>query len=151
MGCHVWFYRPMTDAEFQDMKSKAYEHAVRAMQKAVRYKLQSQMEADAFLGELKKSIEKNLPCVYGDSYWYEFGYGWETFDCRLIKGKMYVSANDFHDIGRCIFTYPRKVIYSYKQFKRYVGKKWYTDVSDSDKRKLSEFFRLYPGGCIQFG
>lgn len=148
MGCH--FYRPMTDAEFQDMKSKAYEHAVRVNQWGVNEGLMTQHEFDVLLLEIKKSIEENTPCVYGDSYWYEFGYG-NGLDCHLIKGKLYVSVNDFRDIGRCIFTHPRKVIYSYKQFKRYVGKKWYTDVSDSDKRKLSEFFRLYPGGCIQFG
>lgn len=151
MGCHVWFYRPMTDAEFQDMKSKAYEHAAQTMKKSVHYGWQSQMEADAFLSEFKKSLDKNLPCIYGDSYWYEFGYGCKPLETTLIKGKIYVYVNDFHDIGRCIFTYPRKVIYSYKQFKRYVGKKWYTDVSESDKKKLSEFFQLYPGGCIQFG
>ena len=150
MGCHVWFYRPMTDAEFQNMKSKAYEHAVRVNQWGVDEGWMTQYEFDVLLSEIKRSIEEDVPCVDGNCYWYELGYGWMDFDCRLIKGKMYVSVNDFHDICRCIFTYPRKVIYSYKQFKRYVGKKWYTDVSESDKRKLSEFFRLYPGGCIQF-
>lgn len=152
MGCHTWFFRPMTDEEFANMKSKAYEHAVEIGNKYLEDGCLRDNYFSYFLPNVQKSIKENIPCIEGRFYWYEFGYGWR--DDRLIEcieGKMYVEVDIYFDTARCIYTYPQKVIYSYKQYKKYVGKKWYTDVCDYDKNNLREFFEKYPGGCIEFG
>lgn len=153
MGCHVWFFRPMTDDEFLNMKANAYEHALEIGNKYFNSERFRSDYFDSFLPMVKRSIEENIPCIDSKFYWFELGYGWKNNHilCEYINGKMYVGVEEYFDVARCIYTYPRKKIYSYKQYKRYVGKKWYTEVSDSDKKKLHEFFSKYPGGCIEFG
>lgn len=153
MGCHVWFFRPMTDEEFEKMKAEAYNHALEVGKKCLQDGCLSQNFFSYTLPSLKKSIEENIPCVEEKFYWFELGWGWKDNHTLVecINGKMYVEVDGFFDVARCIYTYPKKKIYSYKQYKRYVGKKWYTDVTDEDKRMLREFFNKYPKGCICFG
>lgn len=152
MSCHTWFFRPMTDDEFENMKANAYQNAFEIGEK---YKNSEYFREDYFdchLSEVKRSIEENVPCISGEFYWFQLAYGWR--DPRLVEyidGKMYVEADGYFDTARCIKTYPKKKIYSYKQYKKYVGKKWYTDVADCDKKLLHDFFKKYPKGVICFG
>ena len=102
--------------------------------------------------DIRKSIQYDIPCVY-EVYWYELGYGWDDendFPCKCIEKKMYVEVPEYTDVGRVIYTYPNKIIHSYKQFKKYTRKKWHS-ISNADKEKIKEFFAKYPGGVITFG
>ena len=65
MGCHTWFWRPLTDQEFIWMK----EYAVTSAEGCFRD------ETDRYLiDSIRKSVETGEACFYGMT-WYEAGYG----------------------------------------------------------------------------
>ena len=151
MGCHVWYYRPMTNTEFQHMKNNAVQDAININNSIIEENLQNEI-ALAPTEDIRKSIQYDIPCVY-EVYWYELGYGWDDendFPCKCIEKKMYVEVPEYTDVGRVIYTYPNKIIHSYKQFKKYTRKKWYS-ISNAEKEQIKEFFAKYPGGVITFG
>lgn len=156
MGCYTWFYRPMTEKEFETMKESAYYHASVASQFDVTLGYITESERQWFLRGMKKSIEMNVPSVYNECYWYELGYGWDKKHnkgfktSRCIENKMYMEVFEFDGECRWIRTYPRKVIHSYKQYKKYLRNKWY-NIPASEKERLKRFFEQYPGGVIVFG
>lgn len=55
----------------------------------------------------------------------------------------------FCDVFR-VYTYPNKVIHSKKELRRYLRKRYF-ELSKEQLREVSNFFRLYPGGVINFG
>lgn len=55
----------------------------------------------------------------------------------------------FHDVFR-IKGYPRKVIHSRRELRRYLGKKYF-ELSKYQLDRVSKFFNMYPGGVIVFG
>lgn len=149
MGCHVWFLRPVTQEEFESARLKTYNSIEDTFKRWVDKGLEDEISASAIVAEIKKSAKNNSPCIYGDMYWYELGYGFD-FYVTIINGKVYTQVEGFHDYGRVVFTYPQKKIYSYKQFKKYTRSKWYK-IPDFEKEKIKEFFHLYKGGVIEFG
>ena len=160
MGCHTWFYRPITDEEFQLMKEYAPTEA---------YNLCGKTESnikiglyDKFLYErILKSINENIPCVYGQ-YWWSLGWGAGNpklskfssdgdFFVNRIRGKenLFVCIPEYGDTFR-VYGYPRCVIHNRRELRRFMRKRYF-ELSEQQLQRISEFFREYSGGVITFG
>lgn len=55
----------------------------------------------------------------------------------------------FHDIFR-VRNYPSKTIYNRHELRRFLRKKYF-ELSEEQLKRVSMFFKLYPGGVISFG
>lgn len=154
MGCHTWFKRPIAPEEFQMMKDYApicIYNLVGDSEKNIRNGTYDK----ALYEFLMKSYNENLPCVYG-YYWWQLGYGGDNpkflngeANVSLIYGKLYVEVPEYWDTFR-VLHYPRKVIGSRKELRRWMGKKYF-ELSDDQLSKISQFFRENLGGVITFG
>lgn len=155
MGCHVWFYRPMTNDELLEMKQNAMSDAADIFLYMLDIGEITRSQFEYKMNEVCHSVETDAKCILNKYSWKELGYGWNPeqhnqASCKYFEGSMYVDVIDYHDCCRCITTYPKKVIHSFKQYKRYVRKKWY-DIPKREKDMLREFFLIYPQGIIAFG
>lgn len=157
MGCHTWFSRPLTNNEFELMKTYApveiydllgdsEENIKNGMYNKILYDL------------LMKSYNENIPCVYGQ-YWWQLGYGGHNPELvygeqnfiHEIRGEngLFIDVMDFFDIFR-IKNYPRKVIHNRRELRKWMRKRYF-DLEDWQLDKISRFFQEYPGGVIHFG
>lgn len=185
MGCHTWFWRPLTDQEFIWMK----EYAVTSAEGCFRD------ETDRYLiDSIRKSVETGEACFYGMT-WYEAGYGAYNpkfiedfgsepyvryiknrdktgrdalyvnvaFYHEFINTKFHMTSEEFyeakpwedenypwfHDCFR-VHNYPSKVIHNKKELRRFLRKDYFK-LTEEQRRRVSKFFELYPGGIITFG
>lgn len=157
MGCHVWFYRPIKDEEFELMKEyciKDAEDFWGDTEKNREFNCVDLSQRDLIV----KSFRENIPCIDG-FYWYQLNYGChnpklgEGFYTYFVEGKLFVECMEFWDLGRCEFgikTYPKKVIHNKRELRKYVGKKYF-NLTNEQNKKLSEFWSKYPGGIMCWG
>lgn len=157
MGCHVWALRPITEKEFQMMKEYAPTSA---------HKLCGNDRVLVKLGMVDQDLERKIiesvntdtPCVDGH-YWWELGWGSTNpelskavngFYTHVVGKKLYVGANEYNDLARIVYTYPRKVIHNRHELRKYYRKKYF-QVPQEELEKLSEFWHNYPNGILTFG
>ena len=147
MGCHTWFSRPITEAEFKLMREYAPIEI---------YNLTLYDDSDSLYKRLMKSYNEDIPCVYG-KYWWQLGYGSRNpelgehnciHEIRGHKG-LFVDIDKYHDIFR-VKHYPSKVIHSRKELRKWM-KKRYFELENWQLEKVLEFFKTYPDGVITFG
>ena len=141
MGCHTWFYRPLTEEEFKDMKKHAPDEIMELLagdnDKILRYLLM-------------KSYKENKPCAYG-KFWWQLGWGAGRLYPTQLKGerRLFVQVCKYHDIFR-VKNYPRKVIHNRRELRRFLRKEYFT-LTQTQLERISEFFQKYKGGVIHFG
>lgn len=147
MGCHTWFYRPMKEYEWEEMKRNApneiYELTGDTSEN-VKFGLYDKNLFDS----LMKSYNENIPCVYG-KYWWQLGYGGLNISEIYGETGLFVEAPEYHDTFR-VYNYPRKVIYSRRGLRRWLRKRYF-ELTEEQLNKISEFFKNNPGGVICFG
>lgn len=157
MGCHTWFYRPLTKNEFELMKEYAptdiYNH-VGNSDENIKLGLYNKTLYEL----LMKSYNENIPCVYGD-YWWQLGYGiknsklayGEDNFVREIRGEsgLFLEVREFIDLFR-VDNYPRKIIHSRRELRKWMKKKYF-DLTEWQLSEISRFFKENPGGIIMFG
>ena len=147
MGCHTWFSRPITEAEFKLIQ----EYAPIEIYNLTLYD-------DSLYRLLMKSYNENTPCVYG-KYWWQLGYGSSNpkllngghnsiHEIRRHKG-LFIDLDEYHDIFR-VKHYPSKVIHNRRELREWMKKKYF-ELEDWQLEKISEFFRENPNGVITFG
>lgn len=178
MGCHTWFYRPLTKDEFKLMK----EYAPTAIKESYEIEISqnSDFEFKHIVNRLLKSIEENIPCVYGH-YWYEFGWGSDSTELGYngiglstfyIENKLYAELSckvscpffntslgcdsskkdcgyGYHDIFR-VKNYPKYVIHNKKELRKRLRKKYFL-LTKEQHELLDKFWKEYPDGIIDFG
>lgn len=176
MGCHTWFSRPITIEEFKLMEEYALEDAEKIFGDTKENRELCPSSIIPYNIELiKRSLETNEACYYGMT-WYEAGFGHNNPELikklgdipyiRIFKNRgqkginsVYIDASlrvefennifKFHDVFR-IHNYPNKVIYNKHELRRFLRKKYF-DLTEEQLKKISIFFKLYPGGVIDFG
>lgn len=138
MGCHTWFYRPITKSEFEQMKENAP------------FEIEKYCSDDKFLhDQLMKSYNENLPCAYG-RFWWQLGWGLpEGVDSKVIDGKLYVGVEEYHDTFR-VKHYPKANCHNKYELRKFMKSRYFT-LTPVQHFKISEFFKKYPGGIINFG
>ena len=165
MGCHTWFWAPFPEEKITDLQRLA------AKSLEDRWKDEKNEEFRKIIGEdrcltkedyefLKNQIEiRNLPVIVDYSMceindfltvidghiYYDLSLGCNEKD----KISFIPIHSYFHDIFR-VTNYPDWTIYSLRYLKRKLGKDWYK-IPEEDRRRVSEFWKLYPGGVITFG
>ena len=155
MGCHTWFSRPITTEEFKLIKEYApieIYNATGDTKENIEMGAYNQHHFDM----LMKSYTENIPCVYGKYYW-QWGYGYKNpellngnayiYEVHRKKG-LFVDIPEYYDTFR-VKNYPRKIIHSRKELRRYLKKAYFT-LSKEQLEKISQFFRVYPDGIISF-
>ena len=148
MGCHTWFYRPVTDEEFE--KARVYA----PIQIEELCGKESEMYDKVLYDTLMKSYIENIPCVYG-LYWWELGYGFDKkvgipYDgIKVVNNKPYGEVEEYWDTFR-VHNYPRKVIYSRHELRKFMKKKYF-ELEQCQLDMISKFFRENKGGIILFG
>lgn len=152
MGCHTWFYRPITEEEFGLMKDYApIEISELVNENSIKIGLYDKTLYDL----LMKSYCKNLPCVYG-YYWWQLEWGGSNpklNGCRIryiskLNG-LYIEVEEYVDTFR-VHNYPTKIIHSRRELRRWMRKRYF-DLSCYQLEKISEFFKNNRGGVITFG
>lgn len=152
MGCHTWFYRPITKEEFELMKDYApIEIGDLLNEENIKIGAYDKSLYDL----LMKSYNENLPCVYG-YYWWQLGWGESnpqlnncyTKYISKLKG-LYVLEEEYCDTFR-VHNYPTKIIHSRRELRRWMRKRYF-DLSCYQLEKVSEFFKNNHGGVIMFG
>lgn len=152
MGCHTWFYRPITEEEFSLMK----DYAPIEISKLVNEENIKIGTYDKTLYDLlMKSYDQNLPCVYG-YYWWQLGWGSSNPKlngcCTKYISKLnglYIEVEEYCDTFR-VHNYPAKIIHSRRELRRWMRKRYF-DLSCYQLEKVSEFFKNNRGGVIMFG
>ena len=133
MGCHTWFYKRLTAKEIERAKTKA----------------------EVIVSECILSNDLNCAKYIADSIdncdykWLLAGYG---FDKGLViqhHNIFYLTVCNYHDIFR-VKNYPKKKLLSYKQLKKWMGRRWY-ELNAEQKDRLRMFWKKYPKGLIKFG
>lgn len=161
MGCHTWFSRPVTEEELEIFKTNAIEDVYNLWGDTEENKESNSVDMDKYL-KVKESVENNT------DYWWKNGYGTRIIDGEneksedvyLRNGVLYLdlskpvypifeNLNRYHDIFR-VKNYPRKVIHSRKELRRWMKKKYF-ELEYWQLEKVSEFFRENPNGIITFG
>lgn len=157
MGCHTWFSRPITEDEFTLMKEYAPIEIYKLTGDS-KENLENGMYDEKLFKMLMRSLEENIPCVYG-MYWWQLGYG--SSNPKLLNGedncihemrrdsRLFVTVKEFTDVFR-VNNYPRKIIHNRKELRKWMGKKYF-DLEEWQLDKISYFFRKYPDGVITFG
>lgn len=75
MGCHTWFYRPITQEEFNWLKEWAVEGAKRYFGDTEENRKYCPSAIDPWtIKMIEKSVETDEACYYGMT-WYEAGFG----------------------------------------------------------------------------
>lgn len=155
MGCHTWFSRPITDEEFKKMKEYAPREIYHLTGNS-QENIENGLYDKSLYNLLMKSYNEDIPCVYG-MYWWQLGYGEGNpdleeipFTCE-IRGydQLFVNVPEYSDLFR-IKNYPKKIITNRKNLRRWMGKRYFT-LTNEQLKKVSQFFREYPGGVITFG
>lgn len=156
MGCHTWFSRPITKEEFTLMKEYAPTEIYNLTGDS-KENIDSGMYEKHLYDLLMKSLNENIPCVYG-KYWWQLGYG--SSNPKLLDGEdnyiheirgnngLFVDVKEFHDVFR-VKNYPLKTIDSRKELRKWMRKKYFK-LEQWQLDKVSEFFRENPGGIITF-
>lgn len=151
MGCHTWFYRPLTNEEFDLMSSYALSD-IEEVTGATEENIKAGMYDESLYDCLIESYRENKPCVYG-KYWWELGYGsigaFGNCSVHCIKGKLYMEIEGYHDTFR-VYNYPKWIIHNRKELRRKMRSKYF-ELSDEQIERISEFFRKYKDGIITFG
>ena len=154
MGCHTWFSRPITEKEFNLMREDAPREIYQLTGES-KENIESRLYDKSLYSLLMKSYNEDIPCVYG-KYWWQLGYGEGNPDLEIsftreIRGynQLFVNVPEYNDLFR-IKNYPKKIITSRKNLRRWMGKRYF-DLTEEQLKKCSEFFRKYPGGVITFG
>lgn len=154
MGCHTWFYRPITEEEFSFMKDYAPIEISNLLDSS-----QDNMEIGGYdktlYDLLTKSYNENLPCVYG-YYWWQLGWGdsnpklnnYHTAYIPKLKG-LYIEVEEYVDTFR-VHNYPTKIIHGRRDLRRWMRKRYF-ELSEYQLEKVSEFFSNNRGGIITFG
>jgi hypothetical protein len=158
MGCHTWFYKPVTQMELDVFKSHAIEEAFDLYGDTEINKKNNLVRLDIY-EKIKESVIKDT------TYWWnnEYGcFGTCGESVMIHDGKLYLELIDgfgydllftdlkrFHDVFR-VKNYPKKVIHSRKELRRWMRKRYF-ELEDWQLKEISEFFRMYPGGFITFG
>lgn len=159
MGCHTWFYRPLTDEEFKLVREYCIQDAEELLGDTPENR-----KADAvnlgYLNEVYKSFEEDIPCIFGKYYWWQMGFGFRNPKLLdkgilvvIIRNKLYVEIMDMHETARVstgIYTYPKKIIHNKKELRRYVRKRYF-NLTEKDHEMLSRFWRDYPDGIMMWG
>lgn len=158
MGCHTWYYRPLTEKEFNILKENALEDIEYCFGPSddpydiIHYKL------------ALNSFINNVPYI-DDYYWYDFGFGSKGLNKGLVtdvtgfirghKGQLFISVNNpvkdrpYYEIFR-VRNYPLKVIHNRRELRRFLRKKYF-DLTVDQLDDISNFFKNNPGGIIEFG
>ena len=150
MGCHTWFNRPITKEEVDALIPLAYQNLEKERNDP-EYPLE-----DEFYYDWKKQLDKGdieLTCQLGcTKNQVSIIQGKPYLDCCNIyeEGPFKASDEHFHDNFR-IGNYPRKIIRSKRQLRRYLRARWYEIITPEISAELSKFWKLYPGGVIEFG
>ena len=165
MGCHTWFWAPFPEEKITDLQRLAAKSLEDTWKEEKDEDYRKMIGEDRCLTKedyefLKNQIEtRNLPVIVDYSMS-------EINDClTVIDGHIYYGLSlgciekdkitfipthsYFHDIFR-IDNYPNWTIYSLRYLKRKLGKKWY-NIPEENRKRISEFWKLYPGGVIDFG
>lgn len=148
MGCHTWFYRPVTDEEFEKAKAYAPTQIEDLCGK------ESGMYDKVLYDALMKSWKENIPCVY-KKYWYEWGYGFDKKagipynGIKIVNDKLYGEVEGYWDVFR-VYNYPRKVIHNRRELRKFMKKKYF-ELEQYQLDTVSKFFRENNGGIIMFG
>lgn len=138
MGCHTWFSRPITDEEFEKMKENAPSeiyYLTGDSKKNIEIGLYDKNLYDL----LMKSYNENIPCVYG-FYWWQLGYGSgldNTYHEIGKCSKLYTDVLEYYDTFR-IFNYPRKIIRSRRDLRRFLRKRYF-ELTDKQLERVSQF------------
>lgn len=161
MGCHTWFCRPVTSAEFEMFRDNAIADAFYLFGNTEENKKFSCVNIDEY-NRVKDSVENNT------EYWWRYGFGTTIRNgseekseyTYVIDGVMYLdlgrSINPifselkrYHDVFR-IINYSSKIIHSRIELRKWMRKKYF-DLEECQLGKVSEFFRNTPFGIIRFG
>ena len=162
MGCHTWFYRPITKEEREIFKS----HAIQCAEH-----LYGDTSVNRVYGFVDlEEIERVRQSVENDTeYWIDYGYGTffmdedeKEYGDHLLKvnGIVYIDLayrfrpiipkeKCYHDVFR-VKNYPTKTIHSRYQLRKWMGKDYFK-LENWQLETISEFFRENPGGFICFG
>ena len=165
MGCHTWFWAPLPKEHIPKLKELALKSLEDRWKEDQDDEFRKKIGIEACINEeeynfLKYQIKTNnlviisdyanteindfITIIDGDPY-YDLSLG-----CVEIgKETLMPPHHYFHDVFR-IYNYPNWIIYNIRQLRRKLGKKWY-DIPEEDRKRVSEFWKLYPGGVITFG
>jgi len=152
MGCHTWFYKPLTKDERERLRETANKYLLEELSDNRYYKMLS-----------KETIDKLSESIENDSdMWLEWGlYEYEDF-IEKIEEKFYVEVcnnnrggycceikENFHDNFR-VKNYPKWIIHNRHELRKKMRKKYF-ELTQEQLNDISRFFKLYPGGIITFG
>lgn len=172
MGCHTWFYRPITEEEYNMFKDNIQNDISCILEDNELYSLMKKEQVDSF----KEECEETKKIIYdslekGNDLWLELGWGTGENRVVKIKGKFYLQLNSteiddsdsyrrkilipiprekaFHDVFR-VKNYPSWVIHNKRELRRKMRKKYF-DLTQEQLDRLHEFWQMYPDGIITFG
>lgn len=160
MGCHTWFYRPLKDDERELLRSTV-DDAIKEFLSPIDNPGESYIK---YINKYKYVFDKaKESAIENTDFWLENHIYNSDDSIYKIEGKFYVELarpaevdkcllnNDkyFHDIFR-VRNYPRWVIHNKRELRRKMKKKYF-DLSQEQLDIISDFFKTYPGGVIDFG
>lgn len=153
MGCHTYFFRPLTEIEFSSMKDHALED-IENLCGPTEFNVKTGIYDKELYNALRKSYYDDLPCVC-DKFWWQWVYGESAFGDRAwitelcgLNG-LYICERGYDDLFR-VPSYPKRTIKNRRELRKVLRKKYF-NLSDEQLQKVSEFFRKNPGGVIVFG
>lgn len=164
MGCHTWFYRPLSIDNITVLKQYAlkslndiWEEDQLIVDKDYIEKycltkkeydfLRNRIELNdiyVIVEYAKLSINDSI-YVIEEKLYLELSYTY--FDKTLPT--LYPIQKYFHDNFR-IDNYPNWIIHNKRQLRRKLGKKWYK-LTEEQISEINDFWKIYPGGVIDFG
>lgn len=159
MGCHTWFYRPITKKEIDELIDNSYQSLFYGFitdpfYRNINFTDESLInELSNNINDLKPYLDYAYTCVIEKRdplYLIRDGYGGKDgIYTKCIKDKVYIEVSKYNDLFR-ITNYPEYVIHNKKQLRRKLRKRYF-ELDDNILCKLSEFWKENPGGIIVFG
>jgi hypothetical protein len=165
MGCHTWFWTPLSEEHIPKLKELALKSLENRWKEDQDEEFRKQIGPEYCLTETDyKFLKDRIEC---DNLYITADYANAEINdyISIIDGDPYVNLSRgcieedkktlmpiheyFHDVFR-IYNYPNWIIYNIRQLRRRLKKKWY-DIPEEDRKRVSEFWKLYPGGVITFG
>ena len=160
MGCHTWFYRPLTQEEIERIRPYAKKDLQDYISKieSHEYELYEDEDKSMTYEKWASDIKEVLDTANSknDFTWLRLGYGCEGFLINEIEGKFYLDLSRpymetnikfqnplyLHDVFRTNGYYPKRVIHNSKELKRTL-KRWHINLSKNQKKLLDNFWKMY--------
>ncbi|MNE56101.1 hypothetical protein D3C80_1509840 [compost metagenome] len=138
MGCHTWFYRPISKEEREEVRTTKAVHQVEE------YWGKEALDGnESIYNDLMKSIQED------NAGWIEHGYG---FEHTVVKqgDLFYTDDTEFHDVFR-VKNYPKRRLFNLRGVRRFLRKRGYGELTNEQVELLKKFWVTYPKGFIAFG